>query len=166
MDDCTQLYELQINPDLASETYQNDYIDAYLACHTELRDILIASQANVEDPSSIAKIITDDMSEASQFSQIGLEGKILDKLVQLNQSRAPIRPDEATDFKADKGADPVMMYKGQFIHNVGDIQINGAGIDFVFNRSYRNQVVFNGPLGFNWTHNFHVWLREGEQVIF
>lgn len=163
---CSELYELEISPDLASEEYQNDYIDAHIACHPEELDALINAQRSGEDPSSIAKIIAKDMSEAAQSSHTGLEEKILNKLVQLDQSRAPIHPDLPKDFKSDKGADPVMLYKGQFIHDVEDIRINGAGIDFVFNRSYRNQVIFNGPLGFNWTHNFHVWLRVGDQVIF
>ena len=63
-------------------------------------------------------------------------------------------------------ADPVMMFNGQFVHEVTDLTINGAGIEFAFRRTYKNQVPFNGPLGFNWTHNLHIWLRVANQTIF
>jgi len=60
------------------------------------------------------------------------------------------------------GADPVMMFNGQFTHTAQDIQIAGAGIDFVFVRSYENQAFYKGPLGFNWDHNYNLWLRVSE----
>src|SRR5699024_2331594 len=66
----------------------------------------------------------------------------------------------------EKRADPVMMFNGQFVHEVEDIHINGADMDFVFKRTYKNKVTFNGPLGFKWTHYAHIWLREANQTIF
>ena len=55
--------------------------------------------------------------------------------------------------------DPIMMFNGQFVHNTDDLKINGAGIDFIFRRTYKNQVSFPGPLGFNWDHSYNLWLR-------
>src|SRR6266480_3160309 len=70
------------------------------------------------------------------------------------------------ELQADIRADPVMMFNGQFIQTVQDFRINGAGLDFVFVRTYRNQGYYNGPLGFNWDHNCNLWLRiEGESII-
>src|SRR5439155_1949667 len=65
-----------------------------------------------------------------------------------------------------RGAEPVMMFNGQFVHESDDIRINGAGIDFVFKRTYKNQVTYNGPLGFNWDHSYNLWLRRANDTIF
>ena len=63
-------------------------------------------------------------------------------------------------------AEPVMMFNGQFVHESEDIRINGPGIDFVFKRTYKNQVNYNGPLGFNWDHSYNLWLREANTTVF
>ena len=62
-------------------------------------------------------------------------------------------------------ADPVLLYNGQFAHEHVDVTIHGAGIDFVFRRSYKNQVVYNGPLGANWTHSYNLYVREVRQQL-
>ena len=64
-----------------------------------------------------------------------------------------------------EGADPITLFNGEFVHEVEDIRINGAGIDFVFQRIYRNQVTFNGRLGFNWDHTYNLWLRVSPDNI-
>src|SRR5262249_16289083 len=61
-------------------------------------------------------------------------------------------PNPSQENVASKG-DPVMMFNGQFVHESEDLQIHGAGIDFVFKRTYKNQINYNGPLGFNWDHS-------------
>jgi RHS repeat-associated protein len=73
---------------------------------------------------------------------------------------------ESAHKEVQRGADPVTLFNGQFVHETEDIHINGAGMAFVFRRTYKNQVPFNGPLGFNWTHNLHIWLRVANQTIF
>lgn len=65
-----------------------------------------------------------------------------------------------------KNADPLMMFNGQFIHKNTDLRINGAGIDFVFHRTYANQTPYHGPLGFNWDHNYNLWLRVSENIVY
>jgi RHS repeat-associated protein len=73
---------------------------------------------------------------------------------------------EGPEASKQRAADPVMMYNGQFVHTAQDIKINGAGMDFVFTRTYKNQAYYNGPLGFNWDHNYNLWLRvEGNDII-
>ncbi len=56
-------------------------------------------------------------------------------------------------------ADPIMMFCGQLVHTVQDFKIDGAGIDFVFKRIYKNHAFYNGPLGYKWNHNYNLWLR-------
>jgi RHS repeat-associated protein len=63
------------------------------------------------------------------------------------------------------GADPVQMFSGEFTHDAEDMHINGAGIDFVFHRMYRNQVVFSGPLGVNWDHGYNLHLKASDTEL-
>jgi RHS repeat-associated protein len=59
-------------------------------------------------------------------------------------------------------ADPITMYSGEFVHENEDLKIDGAGIDFVFRRTYRSQSFSSGPLGFKWDHSYNLWLRISE----
>ena len=74
--------------------------------------------------------------------------------------------EDPCEKNVDNGADPVMLFNGQFVHEAQDFEINGAGINFVFARTYKNQVPYNGPLGFNWHHNYNLWMRVANQTIF
>jgi RHS repeat-associated protein len=62
-------------------------------------------------------------------------------------------------------ADPVSMYNGQFVYDVEEVHIAGAGMDFSFRRIYKNQVIFDGPLGSNWNHSCNIFLRENQQRL-
>jgi RHS repeat-associated protein len=62
-------------------------------------------------------------------------------------------------------ADTVMMFNGQLVYSATDLRINGAGIDFVFTRTYKNQAYTRGPLGYNWDHSYNLWLREEENTL-
>lgn len=148
------------------EIYINNYADALLACNPHLveqaknnpdSESLGAIEAGISEPLNIDKNdpILVDFREA-----------ILNSLAQTGEGKRAVNGESSKEQTADLGADPVMLFKGQFVHEASDIHINGAGIDFVFKRTYKNQVLFNGPLGYNWTHNFHIWLRVGDQVIF
>jgi RHS repeat-associated protein len=57
-----------------------------------------------------------------------------------------------------KAADPVNTFNGEFCYAVADFELNGAGQNFVFQRTYCQLVVYQGPLGFNWDHNYNLWL--------
>ena len=65
-------------------------------------------------------------------------------------------------------ADPIILYKGEFSHQVEDMTLNGAGITFTLRRTYGNQTITNGRLGFKWDYNYNLWLRLSPtgQVIF
>ncbi len=88
------------------------------------------------------------------------------KQLQARRAKKENPAQDPTQKRVMKGADPVMMFKGQFVHDATDMTIDGAGIDFEFIRSYRNQAGYQGPLGFNWDHNYNLWLRVSEENIF
>ena len=65
-----------------------------------------------------------------------------------------------------QAADPIDLFSGQFTQDVVDLALDGAGIEFAFRRSYRNQAVYFGPLGANWDHSYNLYLRRfGESLI-
>jgi RHS repeat-associated protein len=57
-----------------------------------------------------------------------------------------------------KAADPVKLFNGEFAYAVADFELNGAGQNFVFQRTYSQLAVYQGPLGCNWDHNYNLWL--------
>ncbi|MEM9026408.1 MAG: DUF6531 domain-containing protein, partial [Verrucomicrobiota bacterium] len=66
---------------------------------------------------------------------------------------------ETASSGAYSAADPVSLFNGEFTYRITDLAISGAGINFAFARFYRNQSVYNGPLGYNWDHNYNLWIR-------
>ncbi len=58
------------------------------------------------------------------------------------------------------GGDPVILFSGAYLHQVTDLQLAGRGLSLIFTRTYVNQMRFDGPLGFNWDHNYNLRLRE------
>ena len=91
--------------------------------------------------------------------QPGIKKVISDQLKNLISGRAQATEDTAR-WAVHHAANRVTMYSGQFVYDAEDIFINGAGIDFRFQRTYKSQGYFNGPLGINWDHNYNLWLRE------
>jgi RHS repeat-associated protein len=87
-----------------------------------------------------------------------LEGVVRDQIAAMMNGRAGYLPDPAQN-NPDIRADPVMMFNGQYVHQTEDLYLSGAGIDFIFQRTYKNQVVFSGPLGANWDHSYNIHLR-------
>lgn len=67
-----------------------------------------------------------------------------------------------------QGADPVNLFNGSFVYAATDCAIDGAGIQFVFTRSYAQSAFYPGPLGFNWDHSANLWLRvtQNNRTIF
>jgi RHS repeat-associated protein len=70
-----------------------------------------------------------------------------------------------TEVMKHRPPDPaVLMYRGELTHAGVDLQLSGAGIDFAFRRSYRNQAAYDGPLGANWDHSYNIHLTEVDQT--
>ena len=87
-------------------------------------------------------------------------------LLKLGKAMVNAFSEFATRLK-EFGADPVMLFNGQFVHTAQDLSLNGAGMDLAFVRTYKNQAAYKGPLGYNWDHNYNLWLRvsEDEQTV-
>ena len=78
------------------------------------------------------------------------------------RTRRPTRRAAASSIAAD----PVTVYTGEFSHRATDLLVSGAGIDFAFGRTYRNQVTYSGPLGPKWDHDYNLWLRVAGNTVF
>lgn len=82
----------------------------------------------------------------------------------LASGNAGVLPDPSRANTSTAG-EPIVMFSGGFVHQSDDLHVNGAGIDFVFRRTYRNQSVFFGPLGANWSHAYDLRLVEAGDVV-
>jgi RHS repeat-associated protein len=78
---------------------------------------------------------------------------------------------QASEDTAHRGvlhaANRVTMYSGQLVYDAQDLTIDGAGMDFVLRRTYKNQGFYDGPLGVNWDHGYNLWLRvvDARQIV-
>jgi RHS repeat-associated protein len=51
------------------------------------------------------------------------------------------------------GGDPVLG-DGEFVESRTDVSLAGYGVHYQFTRTYRSGINFQGPLGYNWDHNY------------
>lgn len=58
-----------------------------------------------------------------------------------------------------QGSDPVHLFNGDFRYSTVDLHLNGAGMDFVFARTYSQLAGYSGPLGEKWDHSYNLWIR-------
>jgi YD repeat-containing protein len=56
-------------------------------------------------------------------------------------------------------ANPVNVATGNKYEEVLDLSISTPGIPLEFRRSYNSQIMFDGPLGYGWTHTYYVSLN-------
>lgn len=98
--------------------------------------------------------------------QPGATSTISDQVRALVRGHAQASEDTAR-WAVHHAANQVTMYSGQFVYDAEDIFIDGAGMDFLFQRTYKSLGYYNGPLGINWDHNYNLWLRkvDGNQKI-
>ena len=57
-------------------------------------------------------------------------------------------------------SDPVVTFTGQFSQTVTDVEIASVGFPIRLVRMYQSGQVYFGPWGYNWDHNYNVYLRE------
>jgi YD repeat-containing protein len=60
----------------------------------------------------------------------------------------------------DTVSDPVEIFSGEFTTTVADVDIVSRGFNLRLVRHYRSGPVHFGPWGYNWDHNYNVYLRE------
>jgi hypothetical protein len=88
-----------------------------------------------------------------------------DALQQIFQNAPPLGQPHPFFGRGDRQegaslADPVILFSGQYSLAVTDITIPSRGFDLALTRQYRSGEIFFGPWGFNWDHNYNVFLRE------
>lgn len=72
------------------------------------------------------------------------------------------QPQVASDkpqIKTD-GGDPVDLFSGAFFLDETDLEIPNTVLPLVVRRSYRSGVAVFGPFGWNFDHNYNLYLRE------
>lgn len=60
----------------------------------------------------------------------------------------------------DTVVDPVITFTGQYALTVVDLEIASRGMPLRLVRVYRSGTPYFGPWGYNWDHNYNVYLRE------
>jgi RHS repeat-associated protein len=68
--------------------------------------------------------------------------------------------DTSTIQNVQTVGEPIDLFSGQFVLENDDVVVQGAGIDCRFHRVYRSKVVYDGPLGANWSHSYNLWIAE------
>lgn len=67
--------------------------------------------------------------------------------------------DAQDDGKKDSG-DDIYFHSGEFNLDIVDLEIPSRGFNFRFERSYKNQISYDGPLGYNWDFNYNMRLAQ------
>jgi len=132
-------------------------------------NLFLANEGHPEQNTVNPKELTDlalRITASLGFSKNGVTPDITRQQLVALLGKQESESTDPSKTRISSGADPIMMFNGQFIHESEDIRINGAGINFVFKRTYKNQVTYNGPLGFNWDHSYNLWLRVADDTIF
>ena len=153
---------LELAPQIANEQSSKveamwrEYVVAWLECNGHPEDLT----RNSRDIRALAETIVGKLQNPSisvEDTDLQIGAIIAGKE---NSCGDPIKP------VVHRSADPVMSFNGQFVYETADLTLNGAGIEFAFARVYKNQVRYNGPLGFNWSHSYNHSLRVGHEAIF
>jgi len=72
-----------------------------------------------------------------------------------NSTHGGEKPNEQT-----KAGDPVDIFSGSFYLEETDLTIPNTIIPLAFTRFYRSGAASYGPFGWNWDHNFNLFIRE------
>ncbi|MFH1366500.1 MAG: DUF6531 domain-containing protein [Patescibacteria group bacterium] len=70
-------------------------------------------------------------------------------------------PPHNPDFgQGEDNTGNVLLHSGEFYYNTTDIEIDSLGSPFRFERIYKSQIDYNGPLGHNWDFNYNMHLSQ------
>jgi RHS repeat-associated protein len=127
-----------------------DKIDHYTQNDTSSEDP-VSIPSNVIQKSSITQ------GTGPISNQQDINSKLPDTLEQSSNS--------STQGDSKTGGDPMILFAGQFYHQVTDLETKGRGLHFVLIRTYFNQTVYKGPFGYNWDHSYNLWLREEQEIL-
>src|SRR5690349_10470867 len=158
IDDLKQEIDQRLSQNLDARDLWIKYVQAYL----EANSITVANATDVNKLSNEIVASAQDIRVAQSIPDLG---KLTQVVLQARADGESINI-QAAKRLVDIGADPIMMFNGQFIQEATDLEINGAGIDFSFRRTYKNQANFDGPLGARWDHAYNLRLRVvGDTIL-
>lgn len=101
----------------------------------------------------------------SALSDRGVPADELDEKVrEVVRNEAPeddVHHEFARDDREDPFTliDPVDVFSGQYTKTETDVEIPSRGLPLRFERVYGSGPVSHGPLGYNWDHNYNVYVR-------
>ena len=94
-----------------------------------------------------------DLAGASQTVERGLKGD-----PPAGEERSTHSGERARE--AAQGGDPVDLFSGRLALMVVDLEVPSPFFELALVRRYLSGAPFWGPFGFNWDHNWNVYLRE------
>jgi RHS repeat-associated protein len=81
------------------------------------------------------------------------------------ESRAKDGGEDPNSCQSDKlVANPVNVATGNKYEKALDLTVSTPGISLEFRRAYNGQLLFDGPLGYGWTHNFNLWVQVVQET--
>lgn len=98
--------------------------------------------------------VPKDWTTFKERIDLNLE-KLLNEWLTLHPEVMTAEAIPALHASLDNPFDPVLLHNGEFYHRVVDVVIPARGIPLRMERVYRSRHDFSGPLGRNWTHNYH-----------
>ena len=106
-----------------------------------------------------------DFDIVQNLTEQGFTGNALDEALKriirndppLGKSHPVFSRDDNT--LSETTADPIVLFTGQFAVSVTDLEIPSRGFPILFTRSYRSGEPFFGSMGYNWDHNYNMYLR-------
>jgi RHS repeat-associated protein len=107
-----------------------------------------------------------DYQVQDELQNLGIAPDDLDKSLQSVIRNEPLPGESHPYFSQDTTvlqsttSDPVVTFTGQFAHTATDVEIASVGFPIRLVRMYRSGQVYFGPWGYNWDHNYNVYLRE------
>ncbi len=123
------------------------------------------SEAELQDPSFRDGIVAEFLADFGFQGEARIASTADAYLLGLTKQKAVVSV-EPPQRQRHQAADPVDMFSGQFVHEIEDISVDGAGMDFVFRRVYKHQAKYWGPLGATWDHSYNLWIRQvGTNVV-
>lgn len=136
----------------------------------QIQHLVAVSEANNPETNPVTNQGADQYNTASEIS--GTLGDNADPFATAVEVAVNDQASGTSGFLPDPNqsgqqcvADPINPFNGQLVLESDDLRIDGAGMDFLFHRTYKNQVLYSGPLGSNWSHSYNIRLREGDDTV-
>ncbi|HET8774494.1 MAG TPA: RHS repeat-associated core domain-containing protein [Thermoanaerobaculia bacterium] len=155
-------------PDMTDDAIRDELRKWYVANAEVLQ---IGFRSETDDPSldsykAYLKDFVDTDDEAFKPRYDAIESDVVDEIAgRIYSSVDPLAPRKSADSQpsqaqnVEAGADPVDLFNGEFVYSTADFHVDGAGMDFVFMRTYSQMVQYEGPLGYGWDHGYNLRLQ-------